>query len=83
MSAIEIIFGILLIAMSLILIIIVLLQEGHDENIGVVTGVADTFLSKNKARDANSKLERLTKYIAIGFFASVIVINIIMFFTQS
>lgn len=80
MSLIEIIFGIALIIFSIGILIIVLLQEGHQQNLGAVTGGADTFFSKNKARSIDAFLARLTKIIAIGFFLLVIAINIIMFF---
>ena len=63
------------------IILIVLLQEGHQKNVGVVTGGADTFFSKNKARSIDAFLARWTKVISVGFFAMVIIINIIMYFS--
>lgn len=83
MSVLDIVLGIVLLIFSLAIIIVVLLQEGNQKNVGVVTGAADTFLSKNKARSANAFLARWTKFIAIGFVIIVIVMNIISFFTAS
>lgn len=80
MSVIEIVFGIALVLFALAIILVVLLQEGSQKNVGVVTGGADTFLSKNKARSVDAFLARWTKVIAIGFFVLVIVANIVMFF---
>lgn len=80
MSAVEIIFGIILMIFSVAITFIVLLQEGHQQNLGAITGGADTFLSKNKARSVDSFLARWTKVIAIGFFILVIVINAYMYF---
>lgn len=82
MGALEIIFGIVLLLFSIAIIIVVLLQEGHQQNLGAITGGADTFLSKNKARSIDAFLNRWTKFIALGFFVLVIVINIIMYFTK-
>lgn len=82
MGALEIIFGIVLLLFSIAIIIVVLLQEGHQQNLGAITGGADTFLSKNKARSIDAFLSRWTKFIALGFFVLVIVINIIMYFTK-
>ncbi len=82
MGVVEIIFGIILLLFSIAIIIVVLLQEGHQQNLGTITGGADTFLSKNKARSIDAFLARWTKFIAIGFFALVIVINVIMYFTH-
>lgn len=82
MGVLEIIFGIILLLFSVAITIVVLLQEGHQQNLGAITGGADTFLSKNKARSVDAFLARWTKFIAVGFFILVIVINIIMYFTK-
>ena len=80
MSAAEIVIGIILIIFSIAITAVVLMQEGHEQNVGVVTGGADTFLSKNQARSVDSFLARWTKIIAIGFFLLVIGINAYLFF---
>ena len=80
MNALEIVLGIVLLLFAIAIIIVVLLQEGSQKNLGVVTGGADTFLYKNKARSVDAFLARWTKVIAIGFFVLVIVTNIIMYF---
>ena len=81
MNPIEIILGIVLLLFAIAIIIVILLQEGSQKNLGVVTGGADTFLaSKNKARSVDAFLARWTKFIAIGFFVLVIVTNIILYF---
>ena len=74
MNPIEIILGIVLLLFAIAIIIVILLQEGSQKNLGVVTGGADTFLSKNKARSVDAFLS------AIGFFVLVIVTNIILYF---
>ena len=56
----------------------VILQEGRKSGItGVISGGAETFLSKNKARTFEAFLAKWTKVIAILFFVLVIVANII------
>lgn len=82
MGALEVIFGIILLLFSIAIILVVLLQEGHQQNLGSITGGADTFLSKNKARSIDAFLARWTKFIALGFFVLVIAINMIMYFTK-
>ena len=82
MQVYEIVFGVVLLVFSLAIILVVLLQEGSQKNVGVVTGGADTFLSKNKARSVDAFLSRWTKVIAIGFFVFVIVVNIVMYFVK-
>ena len=78
MNAVEIILGILVILVSLIIIFAVLFHQGCPAGInGAISGGADTFLSKNKARTADALLARWTKYVAILFFVLAIVANII------
>ncbi|MBO5089945.1 MAG: preprotein translocase subunit SecG [Clostridia bacterium] len=78
MSALEYIVGAVVILVSLAIIFIVLFQQGRRAGInGVISGGADTFLSKTKARTWDARLSRMTKYFAIAFFVLAIVANII------
>ena len=81
MTAIQVIFGIILIIFSLAIVFVVILQQGNQQNVGAISGGADTFFSKNKARSIDAFLSKWTKIIAIGFFVLVIVINSILYFT--
>lgn len=81
MGAFQIVAGIILLIFSIAIIVVVLLQEGSSANVGVVSGIADSFLSKNRARQMDTFLARWTKGIAIGFFVLVILVNAIMYFT--
>ncbi len=76
MGVAQYIVGGLMILTSVIIIAVVLLQQGRRNGIGAISGGIDTFLSKNKARDWDSKLARMTKYIAIAFFVLAVVANI-------
>ena len=77
MGAIEYIIGALVIVVSLIIIFVVLFQQGRRAGInGVISGGADTFLSKNQAKTWDARLARITKYVAILFFVLAIVANI-------
>lgn len=78
MGTLDIIIGILVLLVSIIVVGVVLLQQGHRAGInGAISGAADTFLSKTKARTADAKLARVTKFIAIGFFVLVLAANVI------
>ena len=78
MGALELGFGIVLLVFAVGIIALVLLQ---DENRVGGGSSSDTFLSKNKGRTIDAFLSRWTTIIALGFFAFVIVINAIIFFT--
>lgn len=81
MNVWEIILGAVLIIMSIAIIIVIILQEGNQQGVGVVTGGADTFFSKNKARSIDAFLSRWTKVFAIVFVAAVIGLNVLAYFT--
>lgn len=77
-GVVEIILGVVVILVSIAIIFAVILQPGRRAGIsGVISGGADTFLSKNKARTFDAFLARWTKYLAILFFVLAIVANFI------
>ncbi len=79
MTALDYIIGSLVLLVSIAVIAVVLFQQGHRAGInGAISGAADTFLSKTKARTADAKLARMTKYIAIAFFVLILVANVIV-----
>ena len=72
----EILIGILVMIVSIAIIAAVLLQQGRRAGInGAISGGADTFLSKNKARTFDATLARWTKWIAVLFFVLALVAN--------
>ena len=71
MSAWEIVIGIVLILFSLVIIAVVLLQEGRQANLGAISGAADSFMEKGKARTLDAFLAKWTKIISVAFFILV------------
>ena len=76
----EIVVGILVLILSIVMVIVIILQEGHQAGLGTVTGGADSFLSRGKARTADAIFARITKYCAITFFVLVVLLNALSFF---
>lgn len=73
MTIAEIIVGSIILVLALVIIAAILLQEGRRAGInGAISGGADTFLSKNKARSVDAFLSRWTKVIAIVFMIFVV-----------
>ena len=63
------VFGAVLIVFSIVITIVVLMQEGRSQNLsGAIAGGADTFLGKSKGRTIEAKLERITKWMIVVFF---------------
>lgn len=71
MTVWEYVIGAILIVMAILVIAVVLLQEGREANLGVISGAADSFMDKGKARTLDAFLQKWTKVISIGFFVLV------------
>lgn len=71
MTVWEYLIGAVLIVLSLLVIGVVLLQEGREANLGVISGAADSLMDKGKARTLDTFLAKWTKVISITFFVLV------------
>ena len=76
----EILVGALVLIFSIIMIIVIILQEGHDSGLGTITGGADSFLQRGKAKTADALFAKITKYCAIAFFLLVVLLNALSYF---
>jgi len=75
----EIVFGAVLIVLSIVVTALVLLQEGNSQGLsGTIAGGAETFFGKNKGRTMEAKLVKLTKIIGISFFVIALVAKIVI-----
>lgn len=67
---------IIFIIISIVLTILVLMQEGKSAGLsGAISGVADTYWGKNKGRSMEGKLITATKIMAALFFILAAVLN--------
>lgn len=73
MGVAEIIIGCVLIVLSIVIIGVVLLQEGRQANLGAISGAAESFMDKGRARSLDALLSRWTKVIMALFFVLVLV----------
>ena len=82
MNPIEIVGGVLLLIASILIILIVMMQSGRESNMSATfTGtVSESYLGKNQSRTREARLEKLTKVLAIVFFAVTLVVNVVMAF---
>jgi len=81
MNMLEIVLGLVLIVLAIAVTLVVLFQEGQQKPVGAITGTTnDTFLTKNKSRSIDAFLERWTRVISIGFFLTVILVNVLLYF---
>ena len=65
--------GSVLIIASILIIVLVLMQEGNSQGLsGAIAGGADTFFGKNKGHTMQSKLKKITTIVSIVFFVIVL-----------
>lgn len=75
MTTPQLILSIIYFLVALVLIAIVMLQSGKSAGLsGAIAGGADTFLSKNKAKSADARMAKMTKWVAIAFLVLTLVI---------
>ena len=78
MDVLQLIITILQLICGLAIIAAVLIQSGKNAGLsGVVGGVADSFLSKNKAKTLDAKLTRATKWLGALFLVLTLVLLIL------
>ncbi|MGN0450206.1 MAG: preprotein translocase subunit SecG [Ruminococcus sp.] len=80
MGVLGIVLGVILGIVSIAIIVVIILQEGNQQGLGVVTGAADSYFSKNKARSIDAFLSRWTKVFAAVFVLFVIALNVLSYF---
>lgn len=78
MSTLTIIFTILQVLSGLAVMVIVLMQSGKSAGLsGAISGGADTFFGKGKAKTLDAKLAKLTKWFALAFVVLTLILNLI------
>ena len=55
--------------------VIVLMQESKQNGLGAISGAADSYWGKNKARSMEGKLVFFTKILAVAFFIIAAILN--------
>ena len=78
MSALTIVFTILQVLSGLAVTVIVLMQSGKSAGLsGAISGGAETFLSKGKAKTWDEKLAKATPWFAAFFVIMTFVLHFI------
>ena len=73
-----IVFTILQVLSGLAVTVIVLMQSGKSAGLsGSISGGAETFLSKGKAKTLDAKLAKMTKWFGLAFIILTLALNMI------
>ena len=78
MDALTLVITILQLLCGLAIIVVVLFQSGKSAGLsGAIGGVADSFLSRNKAKTWDAKLAKMTKWVAILWILLTLSLSIV------
>lgn len=71
------VLSIVFVVVCVVLSAIVLMQEGRDQGLGAIGGMADSYWGKIRGRSVEGTLEKLTKVLAVLFLLLAFVLNIV------
>ena len=78
MTALQIVFGVVLIVLAIFIIALVMMQEGNQQGLGAISGGAsESFFDKNKSRTTEAKVAFATK-IAVGVFCVLALVTVVV-----
>lgn len=78
MNVLLTILTVLLVITALVVIVSVLMQQGNRQGLGAISGGAETFFGKNKAKSYEGKLALATK---VGAAVFIVLSLLIAYFT--
>ncbi len=76
LAVVRTILTVVYILICVILVIVILLQEGKSAGLGAISGAAETYWGKNKGRSMEGGLLRGTQVLAVLFFVLSLVLNL-------
>lgn len=76
MAVLRIVLTVIYVIDCIALLVVVLMQEGKQQGLGAIAGIADTYWGKNKGRSAEGTLVKMTKLMAILFIVLSVVLNL-------
>ena len=80
MDILKILLTIVLAADCVALIVVILMQQGKNQGLGVLGGssvTADTYWGKNKGRSKEGRQKVITRVLTVVFIALALILNII------
>ena len=75
MTVLKTILTILFIIISLVITVVILMQEGKTAGLGAISGAADTYWGKNKGRSMEGILVKITRACVVLFLVLAIVLD--------
>ena len=79
MEILKTILTVIFIIVSLILTVVILMQEGKSAGLGAIAGAADTYWGKNKGRSMEGILVKIKTLCVVLFIVLAAVLNMGIF----
>lgn len=76
MSILNTVLTVVFIILSIVITVLILMQEGKSAGLGAIAGAADTYWGKNKGRSMEGMLVKLTRICVILFLVIAMVLNL-------
>ena len=76
MQVLRTVLSIIYILICIVLVVVVLMQEGKQSGLGALSGTSEGYWSKNKGRSMEGILVKITRVLVILFIVISCVLNI-------
>ena len=75
MPVLNTILTVVFIILSIVITVVILMQEGKSAGLGAIAGAADTYWGKNKGRSMEGMLVKITRACVVLFLVIAMVLN--------
>ena len=75
MPVLNTILTVVFIILSIVITVVILMQEGTSAGLGAIAGAADTYWGKNKGRSMEGMLVKITRACVVLFLVIAMVLN--------
>lgn len=75
MPVLNTILTVVFIILSIVITVVILMQEGKSAGLGAISGAADTYWGKNKGRSMEGLLVKITRVCVVLFLLLAVVLN--------
>lgn len=75
MPVLNTILTVVFIILSIVITVVILMQEGKSAGLGAIAGAADTYWGKNKGRSMEGMLVKITRVCVVLFLVIAMVLN--------
>ncbi|MDE5994308.1 MAG: preprotein translocase subunit SecG [Oscillospiraceae bacterium] len=81
MTPVQIVFGVILILLAIVIIALVMKQEGNEQGLGAISGGAsESFFGRNKGKTNEARMNFVTKICVAAFCVLALVAVVVMLF---